>query len=165
MIRENWELAIKTWVSFSASIPWLIAMMAEIFWFPLMQDLLIRHSWSQGSQLWDDDQVIWTLCHLLPPCCINQRSAIQQWCQAPLLSPALAPDCILAAVSMSLLSRHLLVAAVGVGLQGSDIGMRYKSQTQFGHWSFFELDFINVQRHQIDCTGHKYCLKYPSWWW
>ena len=54
-MRENG--ASNQDASFSASIPRLIAMMAEIFWFPLMQDSLIRHSWSQGSGImrWSGD--------------------------------------------------------------------------------------------------------------
>ena len=79
--------------SFSASIPRLIALMAEIFWFPLMQDFshsLDTYSVSRPPTLgWWDDQVILTLCHLEPVCWINQRSAIQQGL-APLCSPLTA---------------------------------------------------------------------------
>ena len=104
--RVRWygktELAIK---SFSASIPRLIALMAEIFWFPLMQDFsLIRHllglkapnSWMMR---WSGDlNVVSFGARVL------NNSAI---CNTARPGTALlAIDCMLA------VSRHLLVSAV-----------------------------------------------------
>ena len=122
--------------------------MAEIFWFPLMQDFshsLDTYSVSRPQLL---DYMRWSgdLNVVSFGARVLNKSAI---CNTARPGTALlAIDCMLA------VSRHLLVSAVC-----RDPGIRYKSQTQFGHWSFLELDLINVQRHHIDWARSQMLLE------